>query len=52
LLVGMGMLAFTTCLGFTLSINYLIESYPAVCGDAMAATIIIRDTMMFAVSYA
>ena len=52
LLVGMGMLAFTTCLGFTLSINYLIESYPGVCGDAMAATIIVRDTMMFAVSYA
>ncbi|KAL1601975.1 hypothetical protein SLS59_005141 [Nothophoma quercina] len=52
LLVGMGTLAFTTCLGFTLSINYLIDSYPGVCGDAMAATIIIRDTMMFAVSYA
>lgn len=52
LLVAMGTLAFTTCLGFTLSINYLIDSYPGVCGDAMAATIIIRDTMMFAVSYA
>lgn len=52
LLVAMGSLAFTTCLGFTLSINYLIDSYPDVCGDAMAATIIIRDTMMFAVSYA
>ncbi|KAF2626629.1 MFS general substrate transporter [Macroventuria anomochaeta] len=52
LLVAMGSLAFTTCLGFTLSINYLIDSYPGVCGDAMAATIIIRDTMMFAVSYA
>ncbi|KAJ4347739.1 hypothetical protein N0V95_005141 [Ascochyta clinopodiicola] len=52
LLVAMGSLAFTTCLGFTLSINYLIDSYPGVCGDAMAATIIIRDSMMFAVSYA
>lgn len=52
LLLGMGALAFTTCLGFTLSINYLIDSYPGVCGDAMAATIIVRDTMMFAISYA
>lgn len=52
LLVAMGLLAFTTCLGFTLSINYLIDSYPETCGDAMAATIVVRDTMMFAVSYA
>jgi hypothetical protein len=47
----MGGLAFTTTVGIALSINYLIDSYHDISGDAIVTVIIIRNTMSFAVSY-
>lgn len=51
LLFAMGCLAFTMCIGITLSVNYLIDSYHDISGDAIVAVIIVRNTMSFAISY-
>lgn len=51
LVFAMGGLAFTTTVGIALSINYLIDSYHDISGDAIVTVIIIRNTMSFAVSY-
>ncbi|RFU81384.1 serine threonine kinase 16 [Trichoderma arundinaceum] len=44
-------LAFATTMGVTLSINYLIDSYHEISGDAIVTVIIVRNTMSFAISY-
>lgn len=49
--VAMGCLAFTTAMGVTLSISYLIDSYHSISFDAIVPVIIIRNTMSFVVSY-
>lgn len=51
LIFAMGCLAFTSCLGVTLSVNYMIDSYHDISGDAIVTVILIRNTMSFAVSY-
>jgi MFS family permease len=51
LVIGMGCLAFTSCVGVTLSVNYLIDSYHDISGDAIVTVILIRNTMSFAVGY-
>lgn len=51
LIFAMGMLACATTFGVTLSVNYLIDSYPDISGDAMATVIYVRNTMAFAISY-
>jgi hypothetical protein len=51
LVVGMAILAFTSTVGLTISVNYLIDSYREISGDAMASVILVRNTMSFAVSY-
>ncbi|KAH6643514.1 major facilitator superfamily domain-containing protein [Boeremia exigua] len=51
LVIAMGCLAFTSCVGVTLSVNYLIDSYHEISGDAIVTVILIRNTMSFAVSY-
>ncbi|KAJ8116871.1 hypothetical protein OPT61_g1800 [Boeremia exigua] len=51
LIIAMGCLAFTSCVGVTLSVNYLIDSYHDLSGDAIVTVILIRNTMSFAVSY-
>jgi hypothetical protein len=47
----MGALACATTFGVTLSINYMIDSYHELSGDAMTTVIIVRNTMSFAISY-
>ncbi|KAF2260877.1 putative MFS transporter [Lojkania enalia] len=51
LVFAMGGLAFTSTVGITLSVNYLIDSYHDVSGDAIVTVILVRNTMSFAISY-
>lgn len=51
LVFAMGGLAFSSTVGVALSINYLIDSYHDISGNAIVAVILVRNTMSFAVSY-
>jgi MFS family permease len=51
LFFAMACLAYTSSLGVTLSVNYMIDSYHDISGDAIVAIILIRNTMSFAVNY-
>ncbi|KAL1879466.1 hypothetical protein Plec18167_003921 [Paecilomyces lecythidis] len=51
LLVAMCTLAFCNTCGITLSVNYLVDSYRELSGDAMATVILVRNTMSFAIGY-
>ncbi|KAJ4264492.1 hypothetical protein NW762_005692 [Fusarium torreyae] len=51
LIFAMGSLAATGVMGLTISINYLIDSYHDLSGDAIVTIILIRNTMSFAISY-
>ncbi|RSL49221.1 hypothetical protein CEP53_009232, partial [Fusarium sp. AF-6] len=51
LVFAMGCLAFTSAVGITLSVNYLIDSYHDISGDAIVTVILVRNTMSFAISY-
>ena len=51
LVSGMGCLAFTSCVGVTISVNYLIDSYHDISGDALVTVILVRNTISFAVGY-
>ncbi|KAK5230660.1 hypothetical protein LTR47_007514 [Exophiala xenobiotica] len=51
LMIAMGTVAGTLCFGVTLSVNYLIDSYHDISGDALVTVIIVRNTMSFAISY-
>jgi MFS family permease len=51
LIVAMACLAYTSSLGVTISVNYMIDSYHDISGDAIVAVILIRNTMSFAVNY-
>jgi hypothetical protein len=51
LLVAFCTLSFSLTLGTTLSVNYLIDSYREMSGDAIVGAIIVRNTMSFAVNY-
>jgi MFS family permease len=51
LVFAMGCVAFTSSVGVTLSVNYLIDSYHDTSGDAIVTVILIRNTMSFAISY-
>ena len=51
LISGMCCLAFTSTMGVTLSVNYLIDSYHDISTDAIVTVILIRNTMSFAISY-
>jgi MFS family permease len=51
LVFSMGMLACATTFGVTLSVNYLIDSYHDISGDAIVTLILVRNTMSFAMSY-
>ncbi|EXJ85681.1 serine/threonine kinase 16 [Capronia coronata CBS 617.96] len=51
LVFAMGVTACTTTFGITLSVNYLIDSYHDISGDAIVTVILVRNTMSFAISY-
>ncbi|KAF1935410.1 MFS general substrate transporter [Clathrospora elynae] len=51
LVFAMGCLAFTSTAGVALSVNYMIDSYHDISGDAIVTVILIRNTMSFAISY-
>ncbi|KAF2872796.1 putative MFS transporter [Massariosphaeria phaeospora] len=51
LVFAMGGLAFTSTVGVTLSVNYLIDCYHDISGDAIVTVIIVRNTMSFAIGY-
>lgn len=44
-------LSFSTTMGITLSVNYLIDSYHDISGDAIVTVILVRNTMSFAMGY-
>jgi hypothetical protein len=51
LIFAMALLACTNVFGITLSVNYLIDTYHEISGDAMTTVIIVRNTMSFAIGY-
>lgn len=51
LIVAICILAFTSTAGITLSVNYLVDAYHDISGEAMATVIIVRNTMSFVVGY-
>lgn len=51
LLVAMCLLAMANTCGVTLSVNYLVDSYRELSGDAMTSIILVRNTMSFAIGY-
>ncbi|KAH8433690.1 putative MFS transporter [Aspergillus melleus] len=51
LLVAMCILAMANTCGITLSVNYLVDSYRELSGDAMSSIILVRNTMSFAIGY-
>ncbi|ETI20591.1 hypothetical protein G647_08629 [Cladophialophora carrionii CBS 160.54] len=51
LVFAMGTLAGSTVFGITLSVNYLIDTYHEISGDAMTTIILVRNTMSFAIGY-
>jgi hypothetical protein len=51
LVFSMGCLAFTMTVGITISVNYLIDSYYGISGDAIVTMILVRNTMSFAIGY-
>ncbi|OJJ46246.1 hypothetical protein ASPZODRAFT_152435 [Penicilliopsis zonata CBS 506.65] len=51
LIVAMCALAFAGTCGITLSVNYLVDSYRELSGDAISSIILVRNTMSFAVNY-
>ncbi|PWY72456.1 MFS transporter [Aspergillus sclerotioniger CBS 115572] len=51
LIVAMCFLALANTCGITLSVNYLVDSYRELSGDAMASVILVRNTMSFAMGY-
>ncbi|GAO15634.1 uncharacterized protein UV8b_04815 [Ustilaginoidea virens] len=51
LLFAMVVLSATSAAGVTLSVAYLVDSFPEVSGDGLTTVIIIRNTMSFAIGY-
>lgn len=47
----MGTLAATGGFSIVLGMNYLVDTYHEIAGDAMTSIILIRNTMSFAISY-
>ena len=51
LIFAMGLIGFINTVGLQLSINYCIDSYRELSGEAMVTVILIRNTMSFAIGY-
>lgn len=51
LIVAMFLLAFVNTSGITISVNYLVDCYKELSGDAMASVMLVRNTMSFAIGY-
>ncbi|KAI9934478.1 hypothetical protein MW887_000092 [Aspergillus wentii] len=51
LIFAMFMIAIANTAGITLSVNYLVDSYREISGDALASVILVRNTMSFAIGY-
>ncbi|KAM0363044.1 hypothetical protein ACHAO7_010945 [Fusarium culmorum] len=51
LVFAMCALSTTSVMGLIISINYLIDSYYGLSGDAITTIILVRNTMSFAISY-
>jgi len=47
----MCILAFVNTCGCTFSVNYLVDCYKEMSGDAISSVIFIRNTMSFAIGY-
>lgn len=47
----MGIIGFTSTIGLQLSINYCIDSYRELSGEAIVTVILVRNTMSFAIGY-
>ena len=51
LTLAMCILAFVNTCGCTLSVNYLVDCFKELSGDALVAVILVRNTMSFAINY-
>lgn len=51
LICAMFLLSYSSTAGITLSVNYMIDTYQELSGEAIGTVIIIRNTMSFAIGY-
>ncbi|KAF9885252.1 hypothetical protein FE257_000612 [Aspergillus nanangensis] len=51
LIFAMWLLSFTNACGVTLSVNYMVDSYREISGQAITTVMLVRNTMSFAISY-
>jgi len=51
LIVGFGLIGFAVSTSIALSVNYMVDSYHDISGDAMVTIMLVRNTMSFAMSY-
>ena len=51
LTVAMCVLAFVNTCGCTLAVNYLVDCFKEISGDALTSLILVRNTMSFAIGY-
>jgi hypothetical protein len=51
LIVAFGFVAFAVALSVSISVNYMVDSYYDISGDAITTIMLIRYTMSFAIGY-
>jgi hypothetical protein len=51
LIVAFGLVAFAVALSVSISVNYMVDSYYDISGDAITTIMLIRNTMSFAIGY-
>jgi hypothetical protein len=51
LIVAFGLVAFAVALSVSISVNYMVDSYHDISGDAITTIMLIRNTMSFAIGY-
>jgi hypothetical protein len=51
LIVAFGLVAFAVALSVSISVNYMVDSYYDISGDAITKIMLIRYTMSFAIGY-
>ncbi|KAI5240011.1 MFS general substrate transporter [Aureobasidium subglaciale] len=51
LIVAFGLVAFAVALSVSISVNYMVDSYHEISGEAITSVMLVRNTMSFAMGY-
>jgi hypothetical protein len=51
LIVAFGLVAFAVALSVSISVNYMVDSYHDISGDAITTSLLVRNTMSFGIGY-